>query len=699
MSKKKGPKKVKEIAAEMGLSASAVISMLVNLGYDVKSPQGKVNKEMEDALRERLRSERAAFASDLERKKKIHGGHPSKKPVEEKPKARHSFQKGRYSREKRRARKKHREAERADRSRTAAEEPGVLVLPGAVSVGELAAMMGQPSGELILKLMSMGVLATVNQTLDPDTVEAVAAEFGIRVEFVEPKAFTEESKADIELTEPKPPVVAVLGHVDHGKTTLLDYIRKAAVAKGEAGGITQHIGAYTTEHDGYRITFIDTPGHAAFTTIRARGAQGADIAILVVAANEGVQEQTREALAHIRLAGCPVIVAITKMDLPNADPERIKRELSKENLIPEDWGGNTIMVPVSARTGQGIDVLLDSILVKAEEMRLRTTSQGPAEGVVLEAKLERGLGPVATVLIQRGTLHTGDAVVAGTVHGKVRALYNEWGKRVKKAGPSEAVVLQGLSGVPKAGDILQVVRDEKEARTLAETRAVAKRHAMVRGEMSLLAQKLKEKTEEKRTRLYLIIKADVQGSLEAITGTLPSLSREDVEVEVVYGGVGVVTEADVALAETVGGMVVAFGTSVDAAARAKSKETRVPIKVYNVIFELLEDFSALVKGMVEPQIVERPIGTARVLKTFKVSGGSVAGCIVETGYVARDARVRVMREGEKMWDGAVFSLKRFQDDVKEVREGEECGIRLSGFDKFKEGDILEFYRIEEIMEE
>ncbi|MGB9590756.1 MAG: translation initiation factor IF-2, partial [Candidatus Hydrothermia bacterium] len=410
-------------------------------------------------------------------------------------------------------------------------------------------------------------------------------------------------------------------------------------------------------------------------TIRARGAQGADIAILVVAANEGVQEQTREALAHIRLAGCPVIVAITKMDLPNADPERIKRELSKENLIPEDWGGNTIMVPVSARTGQGIDVLLDSILVKAEEMRLRTTSQGPAEGVVLEAKLERGLGPVATVLIQRGTLHTGDAVVAGTVHGKVRALYNEWGKRVKKAGPSEAVVLQGLSGVPKAGDILQVVRDEKEARTLAETRAVAKRHAMVRGEMSLLAQKLKEKTEEKRTRLYLIIKADVQGSLEAITGTLPSLSREDVEVEVVYGGVGVVTEADVALAETVGGMVVAFGTSVDAAARAKSKETRVPIKVYNVIFELLEDFSALVKGMVEPQIVERPIGTARVLKTFKVSGGSVAGCIVETGYVARDARVRVMREGEKMWDGAVFSLKRFQDDVKEVREGEECGIR------------------------
>ncbi len=699
MSKKKGPKKVKEVAAEMGLSASAVISMLVNLGYDVKSPQGKVNREMEDALRERLKSERAAFASDLERKKKIHGGQSPRKPVEEKPRARHSFQKGRYSGEKRRARKKQKEVERADRARATTEEPGVLVLPGAVSVGELSAMMGLPSGELILKLMSMGVLATVNQTLDPETVEAVAAEFGIRVEFVEPKASTRESVAEIELTEPKPPVVAVLGHVDHGKTTLLDYIRKSAIAKSEAGGITQHIGAYTVEHDGYRITFIDTPGHAAFTTIRARGAQGADIAVLVVAANEGVQEQTREALAHIRLAGCPVIVAITKIDLPNADPERVKRELSKENLIPEDWGGNTIMVPVSGRTGEGIDVLLDSILVKAEEKRLRTTSRGPAEGVVLEAKLERGLGPVATVLIHRGTLHIGDAVVAGTVYGKVRALYNEWGKRVKKAGPSEAVVVQGLSEVPKAGDILQVVADEKEARSLAETRAVAKRHAMVRGEMSLMVQKLKEKPEAERVKLHLVIKADAQGSLEAITGTLPSLAREDVEVEIVYGGVGVVTEADVALADTVDGMVVAFGTSVDAAARAKSKETRVPIKVYSIIYELIEDLSALVKGMVEPQVVERKLGTARVLKTFRVSGGSVAGSVVETGSVTRDARVRVIRDGEKIWDGTVFSLKHFQDDVKEVREGEECGIRLSGFDKFKEGDLLEFYRLEEIREE
>lgn len=699
MSKKKGPKKVKEVATEMGLSASAVISMLVNLGYDVKSPQGKVNKEMEDALKERLRTERAAFASDLERKKKIRGGQSPKKTVEERPKARRSFQKGRYSGEKRRARKKQKEAERMERARTTTEEPGVLVLPGSVSVGELSAMMGQPSGEVILKLMSMGVLATVNQTLDPETVETVAAEFGIKVGFVEPKAPAEEARAEAELTEPKPPVVAVLGHVDHGKTTLLDRIRKTTVATGEAGGITQHIGAYTAEHDGYRITFIDTPGHAAFTTIRARGAQGADIVVLVVAANEGVQEQTREALAHVRLAGCPVIVAITKMDLPNADVERVKRDLSKENLIPEDWGGNTIMVPVSAKTGQGMDVLLDSILVKAEERRLRTTSQGPAEGVVLEAKLERGWGPVATVLIQRGTLRLGDAVVVGTVYGKVRALYNEWGKRVKKAGPSEAVILQGLSEVPKAGDILQVVKDEKEAKALAETRAVAKRHAMVRGEMSLMAQKLKEKPADEKARLHLVVKADAQGSLEAITGTLPEVSREDVEVEVVYGGVGVVTEADVALAETVGGMVVAFNTSVDAAARAKSKETRVPIKVYNVIYELLEDLSFLVKGMVEPQLVERPTGNARVLKTFRVSGSSVAGCVVETGSVTRDARVRVVREGERIWDGTIFSLKRFQDDVKEIREGEECGICLAGFDKFKEGDILEFYRVEEIREE
>jgi len=698
VSKKKGPKKVKEVAAEMGLSASAVISMLVDLGYNVKSPQGKVNKKMEEALKERLRTERATLATDLERKKKILGGHLPKKPVEEKPKPKHSFQKGRYSGEKRRARKKQKEAERIERARTATEGPPVLVLPGAVSVGELSAMMGQPSGEVILKLMSMGVLATVNQTLDPETVEAVAAEFGIKVEFVEPKASPERSATELEMTEPKPPVVAVLGHVDHGKTTLLDYIRKTNVAQKEAGGITQHIGAYTVEHNGYRITFIDTPGHAAFTTIRARGAQGADIVVLVVAANEGVQEQTKEALAHARLAGCPVIVAITKMDLPNADPDRVKRELSRENLIPEDWGGNTIMVPVSAKTGEGIDVLLDSILVKAEEMRLRTTSQGPAEGVILEAKLERGLGPVATVLVQKGTLQVGDAVVVGTVHGKVRALYNEWGKRVKKAGPSEPVVLQGLSEVPKAGDILTVVQDEKEARSIAETRAVAKRNAMVKGEMSLLVQKMKEKAEGGKSKLYLVVKADAQGSLEAITGTLPLISMEDVEVEVVYGGVGVVTEADVALAETVGGMVVAFCTSVDAAARAKSKETKIPIKVYNVIYELLEDLSALVKGMVEPQVVEVPLGSARVLKTFRVSGGFVAGCVVEKGSAARDARVRVLRDGERIWEGTVASLKRFQDDVKEVREGEECGVRLSGFEKFREGDILEFFRLEEIRE-
>ncbi|MEO0179975.1 MAG: translation initiation factor IF-2 [candidate division WOR-3 bacterium] len=698
MTKRKGPKRVKEIADELGLSASAVISILVGLGYDVKSPQGKVNKEMEDALRERLRMERAAIASDLERKKKIHGTHPSKKPVEEKPTPRSSFQKGRYSGEKRRARKRQKEAERVERARVATEEPSVLVLPGALSVGELSSMMGQPSGEVILKLMSMGVLATVNQTLDPETIEAVAAEFGIRVEFVEPKAPEREMSAPAEMTEPKPPVVAVLGHVDHGKTTLLDCIRKTSIAAAEAGGITQHIGAYVVEHGGYRITFLDTPGHAAFTTIRARGAQGADIVVLVVAANEGVQAQTREALAHARLSGCPIIVAITKIDLPNADPERVKRELSKENLIPEDWGGNTIMVPVSGKTGQGIDTLLDSILVKAEEMRLRTTSQGPAEAVVLESKMERGLGPVATVLVNKGTLRLGDPVVVGTVHGKVRALYNEWGKRVKKAGPSEPVVLQGLSELPKAGDILQVVSDEKEARSIAEKRAVAKRHALVKGEMSLLLQRIKGETEEEKPKLRLIVKADAQGSLEAVSNAIPSISVEDVEVEVVYAGVGVVTEADVALADTVGGMVVAFCTSVDAAARAKAKETRVPIRTYNVIYELLDDLSVVIKGMREPQLAERIIGSARVLKTFRVSGGYVAGCFVESGTIARSAKVRVIRDGERIWDGGVASLKHFQDDVKELREGEECGVRLSGFDKFKEGDILEFYILEEIRE-
>ncbi len=696
MTQRRGPKKVKEVAEELGLSVSAVLSILRELGYDVKSGQSKINKQMEEAVIKKVKSEKDESATGLKRRKKIYGS--AKKPEQSRPQARPrrrtSFQKGRYSGDKRRARKKAKETLRAQTPED--RGPKKILIPGALSVGELASMMGQPAGEIILKLMSLDMMATVNQVIEPETIELVANEFGYEVELVEPEA---ETKDEIErdLDEVRPPVVGILGHVDHGKTTLLDYIRKSSVAAKEAGGMTQHIGAYQVEHEGYRITLLYTPGHAAFTTIRARGAQGADIVVLVVAANDGVQQQTKEAISHAKIAGCPIIVAITKSDLPNADPDKVKRELANEGLIPEDWGGDTITVPISSITGDGIDVLLDSILLKAEELHLRCTTKGPAEGVVLEAQVKKGLGPVATALIQNGTLKLKDPFVVGTVYGKVRAMYNDAGKRVKFAKPSDPVVVQGLSGIPVAGDILKVVSSEAEAKSIAEQRAQAKREALLKGEMSMLADKIAEKVARgERTTLYLVLKTDTQGSLEAAASSLEEISQGDVEVSIVSRGIGVVTEADVALADTVGGMVIAFNTGIDSAARLKAKQTGVAIKSYNIIYDMLDDVEGVVSGMFQPEMEEVVVGRAEVLKVFKTSGGRVAGCMVQEGVINSNSKVRVIRADEVIHDSQVVDLRHFQDQVSQVKAGQECGVKIAGFDRFKEGDILEFYEMKQV---
>ena len=692
------PKKVKEIAQELGLSVSAVLGLLRELGYDVRNASSKVNKEMEQALLKKVEEARADTAEGLKRKKRILGVEEAKKPEERRPEPRRhrrSFQRGRYSGEKRRAQKKQKAARRAEAAEV--EEERVLELPGPVTVGELASMMGQTAGSLIVKLLNMGLVATVNQTLDKDTIELVAAEYGYSVNWVEPEPEAEAAEELEAEAEPRPPVVAILGHVDHGKTTLLDYIRKTNVAAREHGGITQHIGAYQAEHEGYKITFIDTPGHAAFTALRARGAQGADIVILVVAANEGVKEQTLEALSHAKAAGVPIIVAITKIDLPNANPEMVKRQLAEQGLIPEEWGGDTIFVPVSGKTGEGVDLLLESILLKAEELGLKAPKDAPAEAVVLEAKVEKGRGPVASVIVQKGTLRVGDPFVVGTVYGKVRALYDERGQRLKEAVPSQPVLVQGLEGVPLPGDILKVVGSEKEAREIAEERAAKKKQQIARGEMALLVERIEERMRagEKKT-LPLVIKADAHGSVEALSDTLSKLSDEDVEVKVVLANVGVVTEADVMLAEAVGGMVIGFNTSVDSRARQAAKSSGVLVKTYNVIYDVIDDIKKILEGMVEPEFEEVHLGTAEVKKVFRVSGGRVAGCLVTEGVVRRGARARLKRDGEVVWEGRIASLRRFQDDVEEVQEGLECGVRLEKFDKIKEGDLIECFELREV---
>ena len=577
-----------------------------------------------------------------------------------------------------------------------------IQLPPFITVKEFADGIGKKSGDVIKELMKLGILATINQELDFDTACLLADAFGINAEPI-----TEVTEEDIlfddaedreEDLKPRPPVVVVMGHVDHGKTSLLDKIRSASVVSGEAGGITQAIGAYTVRLKGRQITFLDTPGHEAFTTMRARGAQVTDIAILVVAADDGVMPQTIEAIHHAKAANTEIIVAINKMDKPGANPDKVKQELANYELIPEEWGGSTIMVPVSAKMGQGIDDLLEMVLLTADVMELKADPKRQAKGTVIEAKLDKSRGPVATVLVQRGTLKSGDSIVCGAMIGNIRAMYDDKGSQIKKAGPSIPVEILGLPEVPEAGETLYAVTDDKMARQLVEKRKIKLReqqlHKSSRMSLETLAQTLAEGDVKD---LNLIIKADVQGSVEAVIQSLEKLSNDEVRVKVVHGGVGAINESDIVLADVSNAIIIGFNVRPNAIIIEKAKEVGVDIRLYSVIYNAIEDIEAAMKGMLAPTFEEAVLGHVEIRELFKVSGvGTIGGSYVLDGKITRNCDVRVVREDIVVYTGHLASLQRMKDAVKEVNAGYECGLSIENYNDIKIGDVIEAYEMREV---
>lgn len=572
-----------------------------------------------------------------------------------------------------------------------------------ITVRDLTERIGKPAGEIIKKLMLLGIMATINQELDFDTASLVASEFGVTLEMKLDKTAEDALSAEnVEDSEEelvsRPPVVTIMGHVDHGKTSLLDYIRKAKVASGEAGGITQHIGAYIAQVDDRQITFLDTPGHEAFTAMRARGTQATDIAILVVAADDGVMPQTVESINHAKAAKCPIIVAINKIDKPGADPDAVKQELTRYELVPEEWGGDTIMVNVSAKTGEGVDDLLENVLLLADMLELKANPNRKARGVIIEAKLDHSRGAVATALVQNGTLHVGDMVVAGNAYGRIRAMVSSRGERVKNALPSTPVEIIGFGGVPEAGDEFMAVADEKLARQVVEERAAKARASMVKNSSASTLEELYSKLEQGEVKdLNIIIKADVQGSVEAVKQSLEKLSNAEVRVRTIHSGVGAITENDVMLAGIDGAIIIGFNVRPDAKAREAANRDGIDIRYYRVIYQAIEDMEKAMKGLLTPEFRENVIGHAEVRNVFKITGvGMVAGSYVTDGKLQRNAQVRLLRDNVVVYEGKLSSLQRFKDAVKEVADGYECGVCLENYTDIKEGDIIECFIMEEI---
>jgi translation initiation factor IF-2 len=592
-----------------------------------------------------------------------------------------------------------REPERAPVEEKPEESGPVRVEPGA-TVKDLGEALGVPPTQIIKVLMSLGEMKTLTQTLSTEEIELVAEELGAEVEIgaVEEPAPEEVVPDDRpeDLVE-KPPVVTVMGHVDHGKTSLLDRIRQANVQSGEAGGITQHIGAYQVESGGKKVTFIDTPGHEAFTEMRARGARVTDIVVLVVAADDGVMPQTLEAIEHARAAGVPIVVAINKIDVPNSNLERVMGELAEQGLTPEDWGGETVTVPVSAKTSEGIDELLENILVVAELEDLKANPKVPASGYVIEGERDPGRGPVATVLLSRGTLHRGDVVLAGSAYGRVRAMLDYTSQRVKEAGPGSPAEILGLSGVPEAGTRFEVVEHERIARDRAQQAEAALRRQQL-AEQGGTRRTLEELLGEGSTKeLNLVVKADVAGSVEALKEALARLSAEEVRVNVVRSGVGAITDSDVMLASASDGILLGFNVRPTNTAKQVAEREGVEMRTYDVIYKALDEIESAMRGMLAPETAENETATAEVRQTFRVPGvGTVAGCYVTSGEVSRNNRVRVVREGAVVYEGNIASLKRFKDDIRSVREGFECGVGIENFNDVKEGDVLEFFEVVEV---
>ncbi len=740
-------KRAYQLARDYKISSEAMLAIIRDLGFEIKSHMSAVDEKMAAAIDGKFQKEREVVAEEYAEKKRklqerkekeqkqavsaappattaegvklrrkehfrklerrrLDGRKKKTGPVKGKherkvdpAQVQQSVKKTLASMDGMRASKKYRRRPQSDRVEKEAEPTNLIRVTEYLSVAELANLMGQKPTEVISKCLELGFVASKNQRLDMDSIETIALEFGFNVEAVKEIGLeeAEETEGEVEL-KPRSPVITIMGHVDHGKTSLLDHIRKSNIIGGEWGGITQHIGAYEVEVSGGSITFLDTPGHSAFTAMRARGAQVTDIVVLVVAADDSVMPQTVEAIDHARAAGVPIIVAINKMDLPGVKSEPVKRQLGKLNLVPEEWGGSTIVVEISAKTGMGMDKLLEMILLQAEIMELRANPNRRASGVVIESELSRGRGVVATVLVQKGTLRVGDPFVAGAYHGRVRAMFNERGNPVMEAGPSAPAQVLGASGVPQAGDSYVVTDNEAESRQISGKRLRLKReHDLRQVKRATLADMYEQIEEGKSRELKLILKGDVGGSVEALSDTLEKLSTEEVKVVVIHKGVGPITESDILLAEASDAIVIGFHVRPDLRARELAAKQHVDIKLYDVIYEIESEVKKGLEGLLEPEITETVSATAEVRNVFKISNvGQIAGCFVQDGTIHNGDRVRVVRDGVVAYDGLIASLRRFKDDVREVSNGMECGVRIEAFNDVKVGDVLEFYQVQEL---
>lgn len=726
--------RIYELAKELNLSSKEIVKAANELNIVVHNHMSTLEKDEEAIIRELLSNENSnntktkevtSIASKLDNKLQIEQANtksvPSDSTIDEKDKVEdlaESIIKGKenFTKKVEKITKKPQTSKAKsnkkdfhlgkryenDRKEEIIVSKKTIKMGNTISLKELSEKLGKQATELIKKLLMLGVMATINQELDFDTASILVDEYGYVIEKqidkqAEEVLLKEDEDKEEDLFE-RPPVVTIMGHVDHGKTSLLDAIRKTKVTATEAGGITQHIGAYTVNINNKKIAFLDTPGHAAFTAMRARGAKVTDIAILVVAADDGVMPQTVEAINHAKAANVSIIVAINKIDKPGANPDRVKQELTEHGLVAEEWGGETICVPVSAKTHVGIDTLLEMILLVAEMQELKSNPDKKAKGTVVEAKIDKGRGPVATILVQDGTLNIGDAFVVGTACGKIRAMIDDKGKRIKKAGPSTPVEILGLSEVPEAGDVFRAVEDEKVAKTIAENRKNKIKQEQIQNMQPVSLDQLFNQIKEGMVKdLNVIIKADVQGSVEALRQSLIKLTTSEVKVNVIHGGVGTITETDVMLASASNAIIIGFNVRPQASVTAIAEKNKVDIRLYRIIYNVIEDVEAAMKGMLEPEYKEVVQGHIEVRATFKVSSiGTIAGCYVTDGKINRHSDIRLIRDGIVIHEGKLASLKRFKDDVKEVNSGYECGLSIEKFNDIKEGDIIETFALEAI---
>jgi translation initiation factor IF-2 len=686
--------RVYELAKELNVSSKDLITMLFEeFNIEVKNHMSVIEDEDAELIKELFQENNKT--TDIASVEKV-----SEEDVIEKYEEL-AEEKVKVKKNKKRNKSSVHEDDEDEKDSEHSSNSAVIEMGDTITVKELAEKLKKPSTEVIKQLIFTGVMAAINQEIDFKTAEKVAQKFDTLVVKQEEQLVKVDVEEDVEEdldSEKRPPVVTVMGHVDHGKTSLLDAIRKAKVTETEAGGITQHIGAYTVTLNGEKITFLDTPGHEAFTAMRARGAQVTDIVILVVAADDGVMPQTKEAINHCKAANVPIIVAVNKIDRPGANPDRVKQELTEFGLIAEDWGGDTIVVPVSAHTKEGLDSLLEMVILTAEMQELLGNPNRNAKGTVVEAKLDKGRGPVATLLVQNGTLHVGDSILVGTTYGRIRAMFDDKGKKIKSAGPSIPVEVLGLSEVPAGGDKFNVTKDEKTAREMADKRKEKQRAEHMQSTNKVSLEDLYSQIQEGKVKeLGIIVKADVQGSVEAVKQSLEKLSTENVKIRVIHGAVGAITETDVILATASNAIVIGFNVRPDVNAANIAEKEKVDIKTYRIIYDAIEDIKAAMLGMLDPEYKEVVLGKAEIRATYKISNvGTIAGCYVLDGKLTRSSSVRVIRDGIVIFESTFASLKRFKDDVKEVAAGYECGLSVEKFNDIKEGDILEAYIMEEV---